>query len=511
MLIDALVPCYNEAPRLTGVLKVLNASTLIHKIIFVDGGSTDNSIEAAQKFPKVEILALGRKGGKGQDVKEGLKKVTTPAVFLCDADLSGLTQKHVGKMIELYQKNPQGLVVGLTQKSPHYFVHWLRANLLPTISGMRVVSKQHLEKVLSHPLSQDWGIEVYMNYYFAKQGKPLTKLLLEGVNDPHKPAKAGYGWRPHLAEAYSVLQKYILVYAKELPTDLYNGLKSFIFPSSPKDKSHYSTFSKEINGVKINFARVGRGPILVFVHGWANNWEGWKPVIPDLKNKFSLYLLDLPGFGDSDSLPEYSVLVLSDWLYKFTRLLPQKPKALVALSLGTLIAAETLKNHPETAASMILIGPPLKSGRRGWVAKTLRYSFWFLKNIKIGERALKKIVETRLAAYAVSKYVNMYRFNRFLVDAYGLIGKKKMRKEAFTQMGISGAVYDLKSVLEKTPVRTLLLYGREDKISSPKDAQKELLPKNTNLACVDIPEAGHVVAWEKPREVAAEIKKFLNN
>ena len=84
-----------------------------------------------------------------------------------------------------------------------------------------------------------------------------------------------------------------------------------------------------------------------------------------------------------------------------------------------------------------------------------------------------------------------------------------MRKEAFTQMGISAAGYDLNKILERFKVKTLLVYGREDKISSPDYARACVLPKNPNLFCVDVPEAGHVVPMEKPSEVASAIKEFL--
>lgn len=509
MIIDALVPCYNEAPRLNQVLTALENSPQIRRIIFVDGGSTDASAAIAQKFSKIKLIKLDKKGGKGQDVARGLKEINTPTVFLCDADLKGLTPRHVEKMLREYEKNPDGLVVGLTQKSRYYFYHWLRSNIFPTISGMRVISTKNLAAVLSNPLSHDWGIEPYMNYFFAKNGRPITKILLDGVNDIPKPGKEGYGWKPHLAEAFNVMQKYILIYAKELPIDYYSAVKSFIFPQMSGDKKTYATDFWLIDSVKINFAKVGQGPPLLLVHGWANNWEGWKPLIPYLKDRFSLYLIDLPGFGDSGNLATYNVESLSRYLFKFSQKISPPPLAAIGLSMGTLVISEMIRRHPTGLTKAILIGPPIKDVGLNLIARTLRYSLWFIKNFRPGEIAIKKLVETRVAAYAVSKYVNMYRFNRFLVDSYGMIGKKKMRKEAFTQMGISGANYDLKKVLEALPVATLIIYGREDKISSPQFARRELLPKNAHLFCVDIAEAGHVVPWEKPQEVAEAITQFL--
>ena len=55
------------------------------------------------------------------------------------------------------------------------------------------------------------------------------------------------------------------------------------------------------------------------------------------------------------------------------------------------------------------------------------------------------------------------------------------------------------------------MFGREENISSPQFARKELLSlKGLNLEVVDIPEAGHVVPMEKPKEVATATRDFLS-
>lgn len=511
MTIDAIVPCYNEGQRLSNVLKVLSGCSAIHKIIFVDGGSTDDSVAVAKKFPKVSILALGKKGGKGQDVKLGLDLVESQAIFLCDADLIGLKEENILKMLKKFEQNPEGLVVGLTQKSRFASHHWIRANIFPVISGMRIIATNDLKKVLENPLSNDYGLEPFMNYYFLKKNAPVTKVLLDGVNDIPKPGKEGHGWKPHLAEATNVILKYFSIYTNELPKDLYNSFKSFIYPTVESESHHYLPQKIKVFDSNLNFVKVGQGTPLVFIHGWANNWEGWVPIIPFLDKDFTLYLLDLPGFGDSDDLAEYSLAVVSKYLWGFIKQLPQKPAAVIGLSMGSFVVAHLGHNDPEICEKLILIGPVIRNGRgSALITKTLRYSLWILKNFSLGETALKKIIETRVAAYAMSKYLNMYKFNRFLVDAYGMIGKKKMRKEAFTQMGISVADSDLAKVVGEIKIPTLLLYGREDKISSPQTAREELLPKNNFLICVDIPEAGHVVSLEKPAESAQVIKNFLS-
>ncbi len=49
------------------------------------------------------------------------------------------------------------------------------------------------------------------------------------------------------------------------------------------------------------FARVGgKGPPLLLLHGFSSTHVMWHPVAPDLADKFTLIIADLPGYGWSD-------------------------------------------------------------------------------------------------------------------------------------------------------------------------------------------------------------------
>lgn len=271
----------------------------------------------------------------------------------------------------------------------------------------------------------------------------------------------------------------------------------------------YTQYKVAINGVKVSYVKAGKGPILVFVHGWANNWVSWVPLANCLYKDYTVYLLDLPGFGDSDDLPYYSIELVSKYLEEFVKKLPDKPQAVIGLSMGSMVVAESCKNNNKISETIILMGPVIKnSNLDDLIAVTLESSLKLIGRFRLSEMFLKKIIETRIAAYSLSRYINMYKFNKFLVDEYGMIGKKKMRQQAFVQMGYSGAIYDLGKTLTFYKMPVLLIYGREDKISSPQ-AATELLKPNNYISIQSVPFAGHVVPLEQPEKVAAIIKNYL--
>ena len=55
--------------------------------------------------------------------------------------------------------------------------------------------------------------------------------------------------------------------------------------------------------ISINYHREGEGQPLVLLHGIGHHWQGWRPVISRLSDRFDVIACDSPGFGASAPLP----------------------------------------------------------------------------------------------------------------------------------------------------------------------------------------------------------------
>jgi haloalkane dehalogenase len=55
----------------------------------------------------------------------------------------------------------------------------------------------------------------------------------------------------------------------------------------------------ETRGAKIAYRQFGRGPALVFVHGFPLTGATWRKILPELSQRFTCYVLDLPGMGET--------------------------------------------------------------------------------------------------------------------------------------------------------------------------------------------------------------------
>jgi len=96
------------------------------------------------------------------------------------------------------------------------------------------------------------------------------------------------------------------------------------------------------------------------MHGWIGSWRYWIPVMQHLHLKYSVYTLDLPGFGDSAKNPSrYAVGRMTDILVQFLDQLAIPKAAFLCHGLGGLVATEFAQRFPERAARMMLVSLPL--------------------------------------------------------------------------------------------------------------------------------------------------------
>ena len=61
---------------------------------------------------------------------------------------------------------------------------------------------------------------------------------------------------------------------------------------------------KKINGLSINYSVEGEGEPIMVLHGWGCNINTVLSIVNILKDRYRVYALDLPGFGESEEPKE---------------------------------------------------------------------------------------------------------------------------------------------------------------------------------------------------------------
>lgn len=90
--ISLVIPAYNEESRLGNTLKLvisfLNNTHYPYEIIVADDGSKDKTIEVAESYENVRVIAAERNMGKGAAVRRGMLAADGEIRIFSDADLS---------------------------------------------------------------------------------------------------------------------------------------------------------------------------------------------------------------------------------------------------------------------------------------------------------------------------------------------------------------------------------------------------------------------------------------
>ena len=118
----------------------------------------------------------------------------------------------------------------------------------------------------------------------------------------------------------------------------------------------------EIDGLDIAYRRAGNGPVVVFVHGGAEDGRTWSPQLDALADEFTVIAWDEPGAGGSSDVPTgFGLSDYSDSLAGLIRALDVAPCALVGISWGVTVILELYRRHPSVVRSLVLA-----DGYAGW-------------------------------------------------------------------------------------------------------------------------------------------------
>jgi pimeloyl-ACP methyl ester carboxylesterase len=240
------------------------------------------------------------------------------------------------------------------------------------------------------------------------------------------------------------------------------------------------------------YQRIGSGPFLVLLHGWANTWEAWSPLIAPLSEKFTLLIPDLPGFGKSSTPSEldWTTHNYASWLRDFTgATIGTKPFGAIGHSYGgkilTYYCAHMFSPIPR---KIVLIGP---SGVMNTLSPSKKTVSTFTK---MTPRALKNLAPQSLVRW----------FYEHIVGETDYVHANAFQKPVLRNILAEDFTQEMAAI--KTP--TLILWGELDR-SSPTE-KAEIFHKQIRGSTLKIiANAGHFPHHEKPQEVLAALREFL--
>lgn len=209
MKVAAIIPAYNEEKTIGDVVRVLKQSPMIDEVIVISDGSTDKTTEAAREAGADMAHELPWRHGKGAAMSHGVTHTDAPILFFLDADLIGLTQKHIENILTWVLEGRRVMNVGLRERGKFWTkIAWF----LPLIGGERAMIRQVFENVPDKYL-KGFKVESALNYYCRSNRLPYGKVIMPGINIVRKMDKFGFwrGLREYIKMGWQILRAMVEV------------------------------------------------------------------------------------------------------------------------------------------------------------------------------------------------------------------------------------------------------------------------------------------------------------
>src|SRR5580704_17770690 len=112
-----------------------------------------------------------------------------------------------------------------------------------------------------------------------------------------------------------------------------------------------------IHGYRRAYVRLGRGPVLLLIHGIGDSSDTWRPVIEELAQDHTVIAPDLLGHGRSEKpRADYSVAAYANGMRDLLSVLDVDQATVVGHSLGGGVAAQFAYQFPERCERLVLVG-----------------------------------------------------------------------------------------------------------------------------------------------------------
>lgn len=115
-----------------------------------------------------------------------------------------------------------------------------------------------------------------------------------------------------------------------------------------------------IDGYEAHYYEGGEGPILVLLHGMADDKNSFVPTAGELTNTYRVILPDLLGHGDNarEAGHDYSITGQRTFFTKFAQALSLESFALGGNSMGGHVSAAFAIDQPEAVDHLVLVNAP---------------------------------------------------------------------------------------------------------------------------------------------------------
>ena len=256
---------------------------------------------------------------------------------------------------------------------------------------------------------------------------------------------------------------------------------------------------------EIAYDALGYGPPVILVHGTPSNSLIWRDVVPTLADRFTVYVFDLLGFGESERREglDVSVAAQARILAGLVGALGLEEPAVAGHDIG---GAAVLRAHLIEGVAFRRIALVDAVALRPWITATTRH---VKAHLDVYATMPTPVFEAIVASHlrtATRRPMDENAFAAYLAQWSGDLGQRLyLQKDAQLDEDDTAPFEPMLPSIE-VPVR--IVWGEHDAWLPPDLARRlhETIP-NSDLRV--LPGTGHFAMEDSPGEVAAALEEFF--
>lgn len=285
------------------------------------------------------------------------------------------------------------------------------------------------------------------------------------------------------------------------------------------------------NGETLSYReRAGGNETLLLIHGNMTSSKHWDVLMDRLDEKYTIYAVDLRGFGESTyQQPIMSIKDFSDDVKLFVDALDLKDFSMIGWSTGGAVAMQLVADHPGICEKLVLLAsastrgyPFFGTNELGQPDLTNRLKTYDeIKNDVSRTQAIQAAYDTKnrdflkmlwnMLIYTekqpdpvkYEEYVDDMLTQRNLAEVYHALN-------TFNMSGQSNGVTEGTNQAKDITIPVLILRGDRDYVVTAEMTNEIIADLGENARFVELKNCGHSPLIDDLEQLVGEIEVFLN-
>jgi pimeloyl-ACP methyl ester carboxylesterase len=259
-------------------------------------------------------------------------------------------------------------------------------------------------------------------------------------------------------------------------------------------------------GVKIHYAAMGKGPLVVMIHGFPDYWYTWRHQMEALAPSFEVVAIDNRGYNLSDKpkgAESYEMRLLVGDVAAVIRHFGREKAIVVGHDWGGAIAWQVALQRPEMVEKLVILNLPHPNG----MARELASNPEQQKNAAYARRFQAEGSEKGLTAEGLARWVKDPEARKLYVEAFGRSDFAAMM--AYYQRNYPREPYTAREDPRKVMAPVLQIHGLNDPALLPGGLNGTWQWVAQDWTLVTVPGAGHFVQQDAAELVSKTMKMWL--